>query len=161
MKTTIKTITMACLMLGLTITSCQKETETAPAPTPSLTKTQLLTSKNWKMTAYTSNPAIDWNNNGTMVTDVYTQIPDCHKDDINKFNTNGVGIFDEGATKCDAADPQTTSGTWIFNTNETIITIDDFYSYTIETLNATTLKMSSVYNDGTTNYTLTVTYTKQ
>jgi hypothetical protein len=34
-------------------------------------------------------------------------VPDCKKDNIWRFNaTNNTFILDEGATKCDAADPQ-------------------------------------------------------
>jgi len=155
MKLSIKTIAIACLIVG--VTSCKKDATPTPAPT----KTELLTGKNWKVTAFTSNPAIDWTGTGVMVTDIYAQMQACEKDDLFMFNTNGTTTDDEGATKCNPADPQTTSGTWAFNSTQTIITVDGMDDFNIETLSATTLKGNMVFNDGATNYTFTITYTKQ
>ncbi len=47
----------------------------------------------------------------------------CQKDNVATFLAAGTGTADEGATKCDAADPQTTPFTWRFQTNETILFI--------------------------------------
>lgn len=164
MRTTNKIITMSLMVLGMAISGCSdKKDDPAPTPTPAPepTKTELLTGKNWKMTAFTSNPAINWDGSGTMVTDVYAQMSSCDKDDISVFNVNNTYTDDEGATKCDPADPQTTSGTWVFNPTQTILTLDGTDSYNIEALSSSSLKLNQVYNDGTTNYTFTFTFTKQ
>jgi hypothetical protein len=159
--------------LTLAVTGCKKEEEaatTSPTTTPAPTKTELLTGKNWKVTAATSDPAIDWNGSGTMVTDVYSQIDPCVQDNLTKFNTNFTVTEDEGALKCDPADPQTTNTTtWAWNTNETILTIDDdgsgpgtAESYTLLDLNANTLRMKYILQDeNLVNYSLTITWTKQ
>ncbi len=163
MKMTIKTIAMACIAIGITITGCKKKEEATPTatPTPAPTKKELLIGKNWKVTAQTSNPAIDWNGNGIMVTDIYAQMTACDKDDILIFNSNFTTTNDEGVLKCNPASPQSTAGTWLFNSTETIITIDSS-DLNIELLNSTTLKGDFVITgSGGVNYTITTTFTKQ
>jgi hypothetical protein len=119
----------------LIITSCKKEEEEKPK-----TRTELLTAKPWKLTALTVNPGI--NIAGTTITDFYTQLPSCEKDNIEKYNIGGTGFYDEGASKCNPSAPQTRPFTWIFNPSETILTIDG-ESANILQLDATTLKVTS------------------
>ena len=175
MKTTNTIILAAILIVGSgIISSCKKETTepAAPvevAPTPTLTptptpapatKTELLTAKKWKITAYTVSPAIDLNGNGTMVSNIYAQMPACEKDDLYIFNVNSSVTADEGGSKCDPNNPQSKlDGTWTFNSTETIITWDE--DYNIETLNSTTLKVNNVEARNGINYTFTQTLTKQ
>ena len=155
---------MAITLLVLTVTSCKKDKKDEPTPVAATveTKTQLLTGKNWKLTAATSDPAFDWDGSGTMVTNIYAQMASCEKDDLLFFNTNGTLKFDEGATKCDPTDPQSTSDdTWSFNSTETIITVSSGDDMNLVSLNSTTLKVSSVLVEGGINYTITYTFTKQ
>ncbi len=162
MKTTIKTIALSCLLTGLILTSCKKEETPTPTPlpTPATTKTELLTGKNWKIISWTSNPAVDWNGDGVLITDIYAQIPVCGKDNTITFNANGAELFDEGPTKCSSTDPQTASDVWFFNPTETAITMGGF-SFNLEILNTTTLKTNRVYNYNGYDYTFTYTYAKQ
>jgi hypothetical protein len=39
-------------------------------------------------------------------------------------NLTELYITDEGATKCDPMDPQTSTANWSFNANQTKVTID-------------------------------------
>jgi hypothetical protein len=114
---TIMSKTLA-IMFGLiaffSLQSCEKDDDK-----PSIEKT--LTGGPWQMTAMTSNPPIDWF--GTPVTDVYAQLPACIKDDLTVFKTNGTVNFDEGGSKCEQGNPQTESGTWALNTDETIVSV--------------------------------------
>ncbi len=154
------------LLIGsVLLTSCKKdEDEPAPEPAPiPLTNTQKLTGKNFKLTAMTVNPGI---NLGTVViTDIYAQIPSCAQDDLMNFNSNGTYTDDEAASKCDPADPQTTTGTWVWNTNETVLTITETgsspTSLTVITNDGTTLKGTMSEVDNGTTYVYTITYTKQ
>ncbi|MFT5480971.1 MAG: hypothetical protein ACI9NN_001939, partial [Bacteroidia bacterium] len=43
---------------------------------------------------------------GIQITDIYSQLNDCSKDDLNKYETDKTGVYDEGTTKCDPTDPQ-------------------------------------------------------
>ena len=161
MKGTIKKMALIAIALGLTIASCKKNTDETPTPAVVQTKTQLLTAKNWKITAETISPAYDWNGNGVLVTDIFAQMTPCEKDNLVIFNVNGTVTYDEGPTKCVETDPQTTYGTWAFNPLETIITLDSTNFYNLEILNSTTLKMNTVFQISGVDYTFTFTCTKQ
>lgn len=52
-------------------------------------------------------------------TDVSSLIQACQKDNILTFIAAGTGSIDEGATRCNPLDPQSTSFTWNFATGET------------------------------------------
>ena len=90
-------------------TSCSKDDDDPPA---SKTKTELLVKSSWKFS--------DAKVSGVSVA-AFLQA--CQKDNVATFLAAGTGTADEGATKCDAADPQTTPFTWNFQTNETILFI--------------------------------------
>ena len=146
----INKITTALLVLGLgiTIISCKKETPT-PTPTPAPTKTELITGGNWMLTSYVVDNV-----------EIYDQIQSCHQDNLFIFNTNNTVTIDEGPTKCDPLDPQTSDGgAWFFNATETLITLDGS-EYELEVLNSTTLKIkNTVVNGGLTSISI-ITFTK-
>ena len=133
-------ILLLLVALVFTFNSCKKDKDEVVTPK---TKTQLLCGKNWKITAATVDPAIDWNGSGAVSANLYNQLQTCEKDGINVYNSNGTYTSDEGASKCDVSDPQTVTGTWVFNTNETTLVLS--YSEVINSV----------------NYTVTATFTKQ
>ena len=92
--------------------SCKDNSSTDTTPTVK-TKTDLITAGSW----VTSDVLI----NGTSI---WVLADACSKDDFMTFKTNGTVITDEGATKCDAADPQTTTANWSFSSDEKKVTID-------------------------------------
>ena len=167
MKQTIKKISLATLVICLLLVSCSKKSkDSTPTPTPE-TKTQLLTGKNWKVTAVTINPGFDFSGNGVLITDYYAYSMAtgnaCQLDNILNFNINGNYTDYEGATLCDPADPQLyDSGTWSFLNNEATLSFQG--EYTIVTLNSTTLKLKDYFDtdgDGTNETEFNITYTKQ
>lgn len=163
------TLKLSSLCLGLAFvgsslffTNCkkdEKDPEPEPTPTPVVeTNTQKLTGKNFKMTAATIEPAIFG------VTDFYAQMQDCEKDNLLRFDTPNIYKEDEGAAKCATNDPQTTTGTWVWNTDETILTTttgSESTSFNIITNDGTTLKVKTTENIQGTNYVITLTYVKQ
>ena len=147
------------------LTNCGKDTTTTtiitnpPNPTPTEVKTALLVGKSWAWTGYTL--ALG----SAAATDQYSSLAACKKDNIVKFTADGKYSEDEGATKCNASDPQIAeSGTWIFSNNLTAITVtptgQSFKVAQLLELTATTLK---IYDNSLTvngvNYTYTYTYT--
>jgi len=104
----------------------------------------MVVGKNWVVTAFTVDPAFP-----VVGTNLYNQIPACTKDDITKFAADGKATFDEGASKCSVTDPQTTTGSWAFNTTETVLSVTyangTTTSLTIKTL--TSSKMSGTYQE--------------
>lgn len=144
------------------IFSCSKKSD----PAPNLTPEQIITNaKGWIGSAATINPPIQVPG-GPAVSDFFAYLPVCEKDDVIFFGTDGKFKIDEGATKCDSADPQIKEqGTWAFNGTKTAINIQpasgtgDPYTMTISELTATTLKISEPFDLGTgTAYTVSFTY---
>jgi hypothetical protein len=151
----MKKILFATLILSSLFIGCSKDdTDDVKQPT----KTELLTAHYWQTTALTIDPPLSFG--GTSISDIYAQLDNCEKDNIEKYNTNNTIIFDEGATKCDPADPQTQTLPWSFNSDETILTVDG-ESYKVLTLTSTQLKVSISEVIGGVNYTITSTYAKK
>ncbi|MFM9028652.1 MAG: lipocalin family protein [Bacteroidota bacterium] len=112
--------------------SCSKDDDSNNTTAP--TKTQLLTAHSWKLTGLTVNG-----------TDQFASVDACEKDNLYTFQSNGTGTLDEGASKCDPADPQTTNLTWAFASNETILTLNDgsgALDLTLATLTSDQLRLS-------------------
>lgn len=138
-----------------------KEEET----TPSLTKTQLLTKDKWKWTAGSVSPAFDFFGDGKPISGDYrSKMPICFQDDIRTFEAAGKYIVDEGATKCDPADPQIyAQGTWKWESGETIIaTIVDGETrkWKVSELTETTMKVSEEAVEGGKTYTFQYTFSR-
>jgi len=147
----MKKILFTALILSSFFVGCKKKED---KPATAQTKTQLLTANNWVLTAIMSSTL------GETDKDLFRILPNCIKDDFSKYNSNFTLIYDDGATKCNPSDPQTTNDVWSFNSDETILTVSGDPKK-IETLNATVLIFSySDVNDGKTK-TYTFTYSKK
>lgn len=142
---------MAIILCFLFIAlSCKKDEK-------SKTKPELLTNGSWHVTAYTVDPAVDWDGDGTDETNVYAIMESCIKDDRTTFVTGGTGELDEGASKCDDSDPQTIPLTWALDQNETKLTVQGD-EYLIETLTETQMVIKQIEVESTVTYTHTVTF---
>jgi len=138
--------------LTLTLGACKKDDDKS--------NSEKLVDKNWNLTALTSDPAITFG--GVSFTDLYAQSQDCDRDDLTIFKAGGTVNYDEGATKCSQSDPQTTTGTWVLNTDETVLTVDG-ESWTILELNDNQLKVKytdDFFGNGF-NTTLTATFQRK
>lgn len=86
--------------------------------------------------------------------DVSGTINACYKDNIMTFQANGNGVLDEGATKCNSGDPQTTNFTWNFTNNATTLNISATLfagqtgSLTVLTLNETQMVLEATTSSG-------------
>jgi len=116
-----------------------------------LTKTQLITSASWKY----DDAGLDVDKNGTMDSGVPPgYILQCDTDNQLTFKTDGSSVIDEGATKCDHADPQTYPFNWSFRNGETIIDFSTPFFSTIggevkiKTLSSTSLELQKEVNVG-------------
>lgn len=120
MRKTNLLLIIALIFLTL---SCKKDDET--------TKKDLLSGKNWVVTALTITPGINIGG-GVVISDLYAQTDDCTNDDISNFAASGNYTFEEGPTKCDVNDPQVSdTGTWTFNSDETILVITSSSGYVV------------------------------
>jgi len=109
----MKSFVFAALTISLLgLAACSNKDDSGP------TNTELLTSATWKY----KNAGVDVNNDGFIDTGVPPgYVGDCDKDNLLTFKSDGTGILDEGATKCDPGEPQTKPFTWTFKNNETVI----------------------------------------
>lgn len=81
--------------------------------------TELLTQSAWKY----DNASLDLDRNGTPDSPVPPGFLEaCETDNTITFKSDGSGIADEGASKCDPASPQTSPFTWTFKNNDQVIT---------------------------------------
>ena len=105
-----KSITGPCVfaLLSILLFACKKSSD-SNNNTPK-SKTDLITASLWR-----------FDNAKVAGVDISGSFDDCLKDNTVTFVSNGTGTIDEGPTKCDAADPQTTSFNWSFENNESSI----------------------------------------
>lgn len=113
MKNTLPFLLPAVLFLF----SCQKDTSNNTTTTP--TNTDILVQQSWKF----NNAGADLDKNGTIDTDISSQIQSCVTDNTITFAKNGSGVVDEGATKCSTTAPQTQAFTWSFANSETALNL--------------------------------------
>jgi len=101
------TRSLALLFIAFAAFSCSKKT------TPK-TNLEYLTQAIWKF----HDAGIDADENGT-VDQTDPDATPCKRDNTLDFNTDGSGVADEGATKCNEAAPQSSVFGWLFKENET------------------------------------------
>jgi hypothetical protein len=84
-------------------------------------------------------------------------MPACQKDDLFIFESGGVYKTDEGATKCDPTDPQQTTGTWVFNSGETMLTtVEGGDTVTVTITELSSSKLVGTQSDSTGTITMTL-----
>jgi len=110
-------LTLTVFSVILILSSCKKDSNSAKGGSA------ILTSGKWQITASTSTFTIA---GSTQTNDIFSLLPSCVQDNYYIFNPDGTGTTDEGATKCDDSDPQTTSnGNWQLLNNDTQLQAGD------------------------------------
>lgn len=139
-----KVFSLVTLLIGLYLISCSKDSDDSDDNDAQM---DLITSAAWKY----DTAGIDLNNNGSIDQPIPDgMLDDCEKDNIITFNDNGTGTVDEGGSKCDAGDPNSTPLTWEFKNNATVLVIPDtlYGKFTGEAqileLSATKLKLKKL-----------------
>lgn len=160
MKRYFKVLALSVFAFLFFISACKKE-ESDPTPE------SMLTAGNWKMTAMVIDPPVTVQ--GISVSDIYAFLLPCVTDDLIKFESDGTVVEDEGATKCDPDDPQTTSdGTWTLSSDGTVLTItypEGIEVATVKSLTSNTLILESEesidFGEGFETYNATITMSLQ
>ncbi|UYZ61971.1 hypothetical protein [Hymenobacter weizhouensis] len=145
----ISLLSLTAFVALSTFTGCKKDDKEDPKP--QVTKTDVITAKNWRVSA-----DIAEFNGRTF--DLYadpTVYEPCRKDDFAKFNTDKTVKFDEGISKCDPTDPQTVTENWEFTSNETKILFNELGGSSARVadlveLTETTLKIRYNFTERTT-----------
>ncbi len=125
----------------LLINACSKSNSNASTPP---TKMQLLTQTSWKF----DTAGLDNNNDGLIDAPFPTGygISSCESDNILTLKADGTGTVDEGATKCNVNDPQTTAFTWSLDSAQTAIVLSDtIFSVISGNVNITSINATSLH----------------
>jgi Lipocalin-like domain len=138
-------VLIACIcLMAMPFIACKKS--------KSLSKTELLAKAAWKY----DNAALDMNRDGTADAPVPPGfIQACDMDNTLTFNPDGTGIADEGGTKCNGSNPQTSPFTWSFKDNEQTITFSNAIfgglngDVKVKTINDNQLELHKEINVGT------------
>lgn len=123
------------LLLTSFISSCDKEDEEEDK----FSKTSLLTASTWKIYNYTSSVPEDYDFDGDSSTNIWEQMDTCEKDDKITFSKNFTYTFDNGPINCDSTSPQILTQNWKFNSDESVITLNDSEVFDIVELNQNNL----------------------
>lgn len=105
------------LITALFISGCKKDDK-------SQSKTDMLTSVQWKMSAFTISPPMDIDLDGIIDSDLYATYDACNKDDYFVFKKDGTLDINEGPSRCSSYDPQVETVNWAFVNDEKEIIID-------------------------------------
>jgi hypothetical protein len=140
------------LALLVPVAACDNDDDDDAKPK---TKTELLTDKNWQITAFTVSPAL----NGQ--TDMFAMVAACQRDDLERYEKSGAYRLDEGARQCGPSE----TGTWALSTDESTLTVTTpagANTYKLADLTNQELKVAfEVPGARGTTYTYTATYTKR
>ena len=71
---------------------------------------------------------------------------------FDTYERNGIMETNEGASKCNPSDPQTSTATWTWTNNETKIIFDNYDEYVLDELTATTLKLRQTFVENGVTY---------
>lgn len=149
----MKKITLLATTIIILI-GCTKESEKPIEKS----KTDLLTQEKWYYKAATVNPAFDWFNTGTKITDIYAQPQaTCVIDNILTFYKDGRFEEDNGVIKCIASVPQIQKDFWYFTNQEKDIVIEGSQANIVQ-LDATTLILKRVEVRSSISYTTLFTF---
>lgn len=126
--------------LGLLWISCGKDSD----PKPAETKTDLITASAWTY----QDIGADITGDGNIDVPLSSSVPACVTDNALTFKSDGTATSDEGATKCNSSDPQTSTFNWSFASSETslVVSNNSFSALNgtlkIKTLTATALTLA-------------------
>lgn len=140
--------------------SCKKDEETT---TPAPTNKDKLVGKNWTLSAYSIEPAIDIDGNGTQENNLMPFLQACNLDDFYDLNSDNTYTAEEGASKCDPNDPQVfETGTWAFSSDGTLVIFSPnggaSYEQSIESLSTSVWEATRTVVQNGVTYTQSLTY---
>jgi hypothetical protein len=99
------------------VAGCSKSSSSSSAAKPDA-DSLLITSAAWKFNSSGYNLS-----GGGTITIVDTTVTACQKDNTYTFLADSAGTMDEGATKCNAGDPQTQPFNWYFMNKDAVLHI--------------------------------------
>jgi hypothetical protein len=158
----LKSYVLLVLAISLVFSSCKKDDDD-DNNTPAPTKKEMLTGNNWSIVAYSVEPAIDYDQNGTQENNLMPYLQACNLDDFYNLNADNTYTAEEGSSKCDPNDPQVyENGNWVFNSDETLVVFSpaggQSYEFSIESLNASRWDAEQVVVANGVTYTFSLSF---
>ncbi|MEO5563433.1 MAG: lipocalin family protein [Chitinophagaceae bacterium] len=153
MKNTFTRFASVILVSSVLLGGCKKEKDNDDTTPPAKTKTELISTGTWKFSTAT----IGGGNAAGF-------LQPCQKDNTLTFAAAGTGTVDEGGTKCNAGDPQSSPYTWNFASSETVLHVSAVFftggsnDYNVVEISATKLIGSQSIEIGGTPQTVIVTF---
>jgi hypothetical protein len=134
-----KYLLIAIPVLLISIVSCKKKSDDDGS------KAAALTEKAWKY----KSAGVDLDKNGSIDQSLPSgTMQPCMLDNLYTFKSDNTGTIDEGGTKCNTTDPQTTPFNWNFTDNQTSIFLQSSAlfglggKFRVITLNSTQFSMA-------------------
>ncbi len=166
----LSSLKVACLGLLLLTASCKKDTDAVTPDPGSGTPTLAVAGKNLRMVALTTDPAMDFDGDGKVDSNLLSFLPDCALDNTIKFETGGKISGSEGAKVCPADGESSPTdiqeGTWSYDAKTAILRLTtggDAVDWKVLSVSGTTLKASLPMDglDGTSKLNLIMTWQAQ
>lgn len=98
----MKKVLISLLVVAIAILSCKKDNTVAKSPA------EYLVAHKWTLVSATLNPAYDWFDTGTKITNITAHVGNCIKDDLMVFNKDSSYFVLTGAVKCGTYQKDTT-----------------------------------------------------
>ncbi|WP_162796029.1 hypothetical protein [Pedobacter nanyangensis] len=113
----MKIFFLVVVMSGWTISGAAVDTHWQPLnKTATLQQQVNFADKPWRLKTFTAAPAIDWDMDGKVETDIFSKIEDCEKDDLLILRKGGTVIRDTGNKLCEDQDAgKQEAGTWAYD----------------------------------------------
>lgn len=143
----MKKLIILSAAMAFVFAACKDDSNNTP-PTKEKTRTEMLTAGQWNLVSGAIVPPITMEIFGQTITISdfleFQGAEPCDKDDLVIFKADGTIVNDEGPTKCNDTDPQTSSGgNWALLENDSklrIIDSGDTTMISITELTSTSMK---------------------
>jgi hypothetical protein len=141
MKKQLTLLTASVVLAFFVFSSCEKDNNDDGSSSKS--KTELLAEGTWKFKSATAGGG-----------DVSSMIETCERDNVFDFTSSGDGTMFEGASKCNASDPDNVPFNWHFENSETILVVTTVFfdgggmTFQLESVSETRLVISQGFSIG-------------
>lgn len=145
------------LTMAVVIFACKKDEKETK------TVEEYLTGHQWKTVAITINPSMDWFNTGNKITDIFTELDACYKDDLTVFDKNGTFFLLKGSVKCEEDEGDREElGTYSISADQKQITREEYVEpAVIKEISDSRLVLETTGIDDNVQYVFTETYQAQ
>ncbi len=165
-STFLSSLKVACLGLLLLTASCKKGPDPIEPDPGSGTPALAVAGKNLRMVALTTDPAMDFDGDGKVDSNLLAFMPECALDNTIKFENGGKISGSEGAKVCPADGEESPTdiheGTWSYDAKTAILRLTtggEAVDWKVISVTGTTLKaslaMDGVDNDSKLNLIMT------